>query len=28
VRSVGYRDTVRFHQRQRSVVPLPETWPL
>ncbi|TDU81167.1 histidinol-phosphatase (PHP family) [Prosthecobacter fusiformis] len=28
VRSVGYRETIRFNQRQRTVVPLPETWPL
>lgn len=28
VRSVGYRETVRFHNRQRTLVPLPETWPL
>lgn len=27
VRSVGYRETVRFHKRQRTVVPLPEVWP-
>lgn len=28
VRSVGYRETVRFEKRQRKVVSLPETWPL
>jgi histidinol-phosphatase (PHP family) len=28
VRSVGYTTTVRFEQRQRKVVPLPEGWPL
>jgi histidinol-phosphatase (PHP family) len=28
VRSVGYTTTVRFEQRQRKVVPLPEAWPL
>ena len=28
VRSIGYRETVRFEKRQRRVVPLPETWPL
>ena len=27
VREVGYTQTVRFAQRRRSVVPLPETWP-
>ncbi len=26
VRSVGYRETVRFHKRQRQIVPLPEVW--
>ena len=28
VREVGYRTSVRFHQRQRSEVALPEIWPL
>jgi len=28
VRSVGYRETVRFEKRRRTTVPLPETWPL
>ena len=28
VRSVGYDTTIRFEQRQRRVVPLPETWPI
>ncbi len=28
VREVGYRTTVRFQQRQRIEVPLPETWPV
>jgi len=28
VRSVGYRETVRFSQRNRSFVPLPEKWPI
>lgn len=27
VRSVGYRETVRFEKRRRRVVPLPERWP-
>lgn len=27
VRSVGYRHTLRFHGRQRTIVPLPESWP-
>ena len=27
VRSVGYTHTVRFHQGQRQIVPLPESWP-
>jgi histidinol-phosphatase (PHP family) len=27
VRSVGYRETVRFVGRKRITVPLPETWP-
>lgn len=27
VRSVGYRQTLRFEKRQRRVVDLPETWP-
>jgi histidinol-phosphatase (PHP family) len=26
VRSIGYRHTVRFQQRQRAIVELPETW--
>lgn len=28
VRSVGYRETVRFEGRRRTRVPLPEQWPL
>ncbi len=28
VRSVGYRETVRFNKRHRTIVPLPETGPL
>ena len=28
VRAAGYRETVRFCKRERSVVPLPETWPV
>jgi histidinol-phosphatase (PHP family) len=27
VREVGYRSTVRFQGRNRTVVPLPEVWP-
>ncbi len=27
VRDVGYTQTVRFYQRQRQIVPLPEVWP-